>query len=176
VADAQIADLLTRLERAAGRIGATRARVEAGTPWSVGSLERGEAEERWGPTEVLAHAAEMLPYWLGELERIIAGRGHEATPFGRTATDPIRSQSVVRDSTLPPRELFDRIHAGVARYERRLPTLTSADLKRSGRHPTRGELTVPAALERFVVSHLEEHALQLEQTLGPAGPGRSSRP
>ena len=166
MADAEIADLLTRLERAASRIGMTRARVEAGVPWPVGSLERGEAEERWGPTEVLAHAAEMLPFWLGELERILAGDGPEATPFGRTAADPIRSQSVIRDATLPPRELFDRINAGVARYERRLPTLTSADLRRTGRHPTRGELTVPAALARFVVSHLEEHAVQMEQTLG----------
>ena len=166
VVDAEIARLRERLEHAAQRIEGARARVEAGAPWAVGSLERGEAEERWGPTEVLAHSAEMLPFWLGELERVVAGTGPDPAPFGRTAADPIRTQTVVRDATLPPRELFDRIGAGVARYARRLPTLSAADLQRTGRHPTRGELGVRELLERFVVGHLEEHAIQLETTLG----------
>ncbi len=30
-------------------------------------------EASWGPREVLAHVVEMLPFWLGELERIVDG-------------------------------------------------------------------------------------------------------
>ena len=36
----------------------------------------------WVAREVLAHTVEMLPYWLGEIERIIAGP-IEPVPFGR---------------------------------------------------------------------------------------------
>jgi hypothetical protein len=158
---------LDRLVAAAGRIEAHRAAVERGAPWPTGSQARGEGEEHWGPTEVLAHVAEMLPFWLGEMERVIDGGGtvDEPTPFGRTAADQVRTLTIARDATLPPRELFDRIEAGVERYRRRLPTLSAADVGRIGRHPTRGALAVPEMLERFVVSHLEEHAVQLAETL-----------
>ena len=37
--------------------------------------------------ELLAHVAEMLPYWLGEVERILAGPP-EPVPFGRVGSDP----------------------------------------------------------------------------------------
>jgi hypothetical protein len=158
---------LDRLEAAARRIDGQREAVDRGRPWSTGSQARGEGEEHWGPTEVLAHIAEMLPFWLGEAERVIDGHGtrDEPVPFGRTAGDQVRTLTIARDATLPPRELFARIEAGIARYRRWLPGLAQEDLDRAGRHPTRGVLTVAELLERFVVSHLEEHAVQLEEAL-----------
>src|SRR5205085_4538155 len=122
-----LAPLLDRLTTAGARLAATRARVQEGEPWPVGSQRRGETEGEWGPTEVLAHVAEMLQYWLGELERVIAaptGAGGAAPPFGRIAADDIRTLSVARDATLPARELFDRIETSLGRYRRRLPGLT----------------------------------------------------
>ena len=149
--------------------------VQRGAPWATGSLARGEGEERWGPTEVLAHVAEMLPFWLGEMERVLDGGGTagDPVPFGRTAADQVRTLTIARDATLPPRELFDRIGAGVERYVRRLPELSADDLARSGRHSVRGVLSVSEILERFVVTHVEEHAVQLEETIegGPAAAG-----
>ena len=166
---------LDRLVTAAGRLEAQRAAVQRGAPWPTGSLARGEGEERWGPTEVLAHVAEMLPFWLGEMERVLDGGGtaDDPVPFGRTAADQVRTLTIARDATLPPRELFDRIGAGVERYRRRLPELSADDLARVGRHPVRGVLSVAEILERFVVTHIEEHAVQLEETLeaGPAAAG-----
>ena len=62
------------LDRLAGRPGtgsrATRPAVEAGAPWPLAAVYDDSDEARWGPREVLAHVAEMLPYWLGEIERI----------------------------------------------------------------------------------------------------------
>lgn len=174
MADETIDGLLARLSAAAARVEGQRGAVERGAPWPVGSLARGETEERWGPTEVLAHVAEMLPFWLGEMERVLAAAPGEVAAFGRTIDDQVRGLSVARDATLPPRELFDRIAAAVERYRRRLPTLTATDLARVGRHPARGDLGVPALLERFAVDHLEDHARQLEATLAAgasAGPG-----
>ena len=156
--------LLDRLTVAGARHDATRRAVEAGAPWNVGRMERGEAEAEWAPPEVLAHVAEMLTYWLGEVERIVAGRD-SSTRVGRSADDPIRSLTVTRDATLPVRELYDRIDSTLDRYRKRLPQLSEAEIVRQGTHPVRGILSVPQLLEQVVVSHLEGHADQLERAL-----------
>jgi hypothetical protein len=112
----------------------------------------------------------MAPYWLGEIERVLAG-GPEPVPFGRIASDPVRIALVERDRSVPPRELYDRIDDALRRFERRWRTLTPADLGRRGLHPTRGEITVAAMPERFIVGHLEDHVRQLEGILaGSDGP------
>ena len=58
----------------------------------------------------------MLPYWLGEVERILAG-WPRPVPFGRVATDEVRIAIIGRDRTVPLRELFDRVEADVSRYD-----------------------------------------------------------
>lgn len=158
---------LARMRDARDAFGALRTRVAAGEPWPLAAQFGTEPEATWGPPEVLAHVEEMLPFWLGEMERIIAGSA-EPAPFGRVATDPVRSAIIGRDRTLPTRELFDRLDADVARYERRLPALSAADLARRGLHPRRGEMTVAELLDDFVVRHLEEHASQLRDALATA--------
>jgi hypothetical protein len=119
--------------------------------------------------EILAHVGEMLPYWLDEIERIVGG-GPEPIPFGRTIADPQRGQAIERDRTLPASTLLDRIDAAVERYARRLPEFGAGGLARCGLHPTLGELTVGAILERLVVGHAEAHVVQLAASLGPTGP------
>jgi hypothetical protein len=106
----------------------------------------------------------MLPFWLGEIERILASPV-EPAPFGRVATDAIRLATIERDRTLPANELFDRIEASAARLERRLRDLGSDQAGQRGLHPARGEMTLPEVTERFVANHLEEHAAQLRDAL-----------
>ncbi|MEA2612107.1 MAG: hypothetical protein QOI52_66, partial [Chloroflexota bacterium] len=133
------------------RVAATRAayaglqpRIAAGEPWPLATEYGTEPEASWGPREVLAHVAEMLPFWLGELERVVDGvAGGGTTPFGRSADDPIRIGSLVRDRTLPLRVLFARIDGGLRAWEDRLASLTDDERARPGRHPRLGEL--PAA-------------------------------
>jgi hypothetical protein len=155
---------LARLRQSQHRLHELRPGVEAGEPWPLAERFGTEPEARWGPPEVLAHVAEMLPFWLGEIERILAS-SIEAAPFGRVATDAIRIGVIERDRTLPARELFDRIDATIARLERRLSQLTEAEAARRGIHATRGEMTLTELLEQFVVGHLEDHAAQLEDAL-----------
>ena len=166
--------LVTRLRAASKRLAALRPAVEAGAPWPLSQNFGTEPEASWGPPEILAHVAEMLPFWLGEIERVLAGSGGPV-PFGRVATDQLRLLVLERDRSLSPRELFDRIATGSDRVGRRLESLTARDTERRGLHPTRGELTVEALAERFIVSHLEEHAEQLA-TVTPAAPGRRGPP
>lgn len=157
--------LLERLQVARAGLAATRPAVEAGAPWPLATTFDDSDEARWGPGEVLAHLAEMATYWLGEIERVLAG-DPEPVPFGRIATDPIRIGLVERDRSLPPRELYDRIDDALTRFDHRWRTLTPTELGRRGLHPTRGEFTVAAMPDRFIVGHLADHVAQLEELLG----------
>ena len=155
--------------------------VEAGRPWPLGRVEPGAPEGGWGPPEILAHVAEMLPYWLGEVERVLEGSVAGApgtvsiatggsTAFGRTETDPLRILRVEHDRMLPVRELFDRIAQDAARWDARLATFGEAELGTLGRHPRRGDMTVAEMLEPFVVGHLEGHIVQLRDAIAARPP------
>jgi hypothetical protein len=156
-----------RLDRAARRLADLQPAVEAGAPWPLSSNFGVESEAYWNPPELLAHLAEMLPYWLGEMDRVLdrAARGAELVPFGRVQADAGRLGAIAHDRGVPISELFDRIESGAKRVLERAQTLTDTDWGRHGAHPTRGELTVAEMFDRFVVSHLEEHVAQLEEIL-----------
>jgi hypothetical protein len=156
--------LLDRLHAAVTGLEATRPAVEAGAPWPLAAVFDTSDEARWGPPEVLAHLAEMGPYWLGEMERIMAG-DRDPTPFGRVSTDPLRLGILERDRSLPPRELYDRTLTSMDRLERRWRTLTGEDLARRGLHPRLGEMAIPDIADRFIVGHLADHVVQLEDLL-----------
>lgn len=164
--DADLDRTIGRLRAATTGMIAKRAALEAGRPWPLHGVEHDAGpESAWGPTEVLAHVAEMLAYWLGEIERVLDG-SPEPVPFGRTAEDRLRILTIERDRTLPPRELLDRIDTSTARYASRFAALSAAELARRGLHPTLGQKTVVEMLERFVVGHAEGHLVQLDDTLG----------
>jgi len=139
-------------------------RVAAGEPWPLAIAFGPEPEASWGPREVLAHVAEMLPYWLGELERVVSG-SPEPVPFGRLQTDPLRIGLIERDRELPIALLFARIDAGLRAWEQRLPTLTPGQRAKRGLHPRMGEVPAGRILERQLLEHVEEHLAQLQGIL-----------
>ena len=150
--------------RATG-LAATRPAVEAGAPWPLAERFDDSDEARWGPGEVLAHLAEMAPYWLGEIERVLDG-DPEPVPFGRIATDPIRiGARRARPVAAAARAVRPDRRAHSTRFDRRWRTLTPDDSARRGLHPTRGELTVAQMPDRFIVGHLADHVAQLETIL-----------
>jgi hypothetical protein len=153
-----------RLRAVTATFEATRGAVEARAPWPLAATFDHSDEARWGPPEVLAHVAEMTTYWLGEMERILAG-DPEPVPFGRIATDTLRLGVLERDRSLPARELYDRTSSALARLDRRWRSLSTAELGRRGLHPRLGELTVAEIPDRFIVGHLAEHVSQLERLL-----------
>ncbi len=163
------ADQADRLDAAIGSLIALRSRVLAAAPWELAELYGTEDEARWAPPEVLAHLEEMLPFWLGEIERILEGPGSAPVPFGRVATDTVRIGIIGRDRTLPLRELFARVAANGARLSARLREFDAADLAREGLHPRMGVMTVVDILDRFAISHVEDHVRQLEEILAARG-------
>ncbi|HEV8488415.1 MAG TPA: DinB family protein [Candidatus Limnocylindrales bacterium] len=156
--------LIGRIERAVEALARERARVEAGEPWPLSERFDHAPEASWGPPELLAHVSEMLPFWLGEVERVIAGAA-EPVPFGRVGDDPVRIAIIARDRSLPVGELYARISQGVVRWTERLSTLTPTEQAKRGLHPTRGEMSVGAIVEGQIAGHLEEHAAQLATIL-----------
>ena len=162
-----IADPSSRLAAARTAFAALGPRVEAGGPWPLADSFGTEPEASWGPREVLAHTAEMLSYWMGEYARVVeAGQpAGDGLPFGRLATDMLRIGVLERDRSLPLRELFDRIDAGIARWERRTADARPGDGEAIGVHPRLGEMTADQLRDRFVVTHLDEHVVQLEALL-----------
>jgi hypothetical protein len=167
-AHATLAAMSSETERIAGaRRGYAELapRVSAAGPWPLAEDYGNGPEASWGPGEVLAHVAEMLPFWLGEMERVIDGGGSEPVPFGRIADDPVRIGIVGRDRSLPLRVLFGRVDAGLEDWADRLSALTDAERSRLGVHPRLGEMPASAIVERFVIGHGEEHIAQLNEIL-----------
>ena len=115
--------------------------------------------ERWDRRQVLAHVAEMLPYWVEQVQRVAAG---DREPFGRARTDPRRVGAIERDRHQEVPALLDRVDQGLGEVLALLDRLDEDALARRGRHPTLGEMTVAEIIDRFAVAHLEEHADQLD--------------
>jgi hypothetical protein len=153
---------IERLRQARDRIVRLRARVDISEP-PPDELPR---SREWVARETLAHVDELLPYWLGEIERVLAG-AKEPVPFGRTSNDLIRLLTVDRDRTLPVGELYVRLDAGLDRVVRRLLEIDDRQCGRRGLHPVRGEMTVTQIVEVMLVSHIEEHCEQLTASLVP---------
>jgi hypothetical protein len=163
-------DLLVRLDAGIAGLESTRPAVEAGAPWPLAAVFDTSEEAQWGPPEVLAHVAEMASFWYGEIERIVAG-GPDPVPFGRVSTDALRLGVIERDRSLPPRALYDRAVADLRLLAARWPDLTESDRARVGLHPRLGEMTVASIADRFIVGHLAEHVVQLQDVAAVSASG-----
>jgi hypothetical protein len=148
-------DRRDRLVAAAGRIRAAASLL----PDEALTDPDPDTGERWDRRQVLAHVAEMLPYWVEQVELVAAG---DQVPFGRAKSNPERIAAIERDRREDPSRLLDRVDAGLGVVLALLDRLDDGALARSGRHQILGEMTVAGIVDRFLVDHLEEHADQLE--------------
>lgn len=162
-------DLDLRLAVAGDRLAALADDLQRAGPWPLAARFDHAPEASWGPHEILAHLAEMLPFWLGEAGRILDPAAPAAT-FGRAATDDVRLAIIARDRTLPLPELVARVQLGIERWRQRWAELDPERRERSAAHLTLGQLTVTDVATRFAVGHLEDHLDQLAAALGGASP------
>jgi hypothetical protein len=166
---AALGDLADRIEQATEAMIELGPQLAAGEPWPPADVVGPGPESSWGPREVLAHVAEMLPFWMGEIELILdAGAGGEPPAFGRLEADDVRVAIITRDRAFPARELLGRIEAEGRRVARRLRALADEDAQLTGMHTTRGEMSVRDIAERLIVSHIEGHVTQLRESLAAA--------
>ena len=167
---AALDELADRLDKGVEAMIELGPQLAAGEPWPPADVVGPGPESSWGPREVLAHVAEMLPFWMGEIELILdAGGGGEPPAFGRLEADELRVAIITRDRAFPARELLGRVEAEGRRVARRLRALGEDDAEAVGRHTTRGDLSVRDIAERLIVGHLEGHVTQLRETLATTG-------
>src|SRR5688572_16821033 len=166
---AALDDLADRLDQATETMVELGPQLAAGEPWPSADMVGPGPESSWGPREVLAHVAEMLPFWLGEIELILDASGGEPPAFGRLEADELRVAIITRDRAFPARELLGRVEAEGRRVARRLRVLGDEDASAVGRHVTRGDLSVRNIAERLIVGHIEGHVAQLRESLAAAG-------
>jgi DinB superfamily len=153
-------DRSSRLRSAAERIRATVPEVPAGARTSADP----ETGEQWDCGQVLAHVAEILPYWSEQVELVVERGG--GVPFGRVKSNPERIAVIERDRRLDTAELLARMDQGLQRVLELLDRLDEGALACTGTHERIGEMTAAAIIDRFLVEHLEEHAEQLEESTG----------
>ena len=163
-------DLADRIDAGVDAMLELGPQLAAGEPWGIDGVVAPGPESSWGPREVLAHVAEMLPFWLGEIELILdAGGGAEPLAFGRLEADDLRIAIITRDRVFPARELLGRVEVEGRRVSRRFRAFGDAEAAAMGRHVTRGDLTVREIADRLIVTHLEGHVTQLRDSVGAPG-------
>ena len=163
--DDQPDQLARRLRDAGSALEDLRGAIVAGEPWPLSPTWGIEPEADWGPREVLGHVNEMVPYWTEQLGAVLAGSPAAAVPFGRVAADPSRLARIGADRERTSSALLDEIGTRLEPAAEFIGGLTATDGERLGRHSSRGEITVRASIERFLVGHLEEHVEQLRSIL-----------
>jgi hypothetical protein len=149
-----------RLRVARDRLVRLRTKVEMSPP-PPEDLPR---SREWVARETLAHVDEMLPYWMGEIERIIAAPA-EQVPFGRVPSDLIRLLTVDRDRSLPVSELYARLDFHLERVVRRLLELDDRQCARRGSDRKRGDMTIRQIVDEMLAGHIEEHCTQMAASL-----------
>jgi hypothetical protein len=80
-------DPAARLRNAGTALLELRDPLAAGEPWPLSTDYGHTPESDWGPREVLGHVDEMLPYWVDQLETVLAADPATPAHFGRVATD-----------------------------------------------------------------------------------------
>jgi hypothetical protein len=155
---AAVDELLARLAAAERRL---VEHADAPLPSGLTDPDPGD-EERWEAGQVWAHLAEFPAYWLHEAERVAANAGEAPVPFGRTKTDALRIEAIERDRHADPAALLAQVRESLGEVTDAARSLPQDAWLLRGVHATRGEMTVQAIVESFIVEHLEEHADQLD--------------
>ncbi len=113
----------------------------------------------WTPMEDLAHVAEMLGYWSGEIDRFQRQPG---ASFGRVATNPDRLRFIEEHAHDTPEQMAALLESGHHAALALLRRLQPADLETVGQHVKFGPQTVRQAVQEWLIDHLAEHVAQLK--------------
>jgi len=121
-----------------------------------------ETGERWDAGQVWAHLAEIIPYWISQTKSVIASYSGEAVPFGRIKSDPQRIRAIEQGRSTPLAAQWTRVEEELAALRAFITGVDEPSWAAEGVHAKRGVMPVARIVDDFLVSHLEEHADQLD--------------
>jgi uncharacterized damage-inducible protein DinB len=150
----EVQDFIEALSRLYGELRAALAEI------SPAVLYTQPASGGWTLMEDLAHVAEMLGYWSGEIDRFVRQPG---ASFGRVASNPERIRFIESHAHDPLEQITALLDQGQAAALALLRRLQPADLEISGQHVKFGEQTTRQAIQEWLIDHLSEHVQQLKE-------------
>src|SRR5258706_11027295 len=125
-------------------------------------LYQAPAENEWSIMQNLAHIVEFMPYWAGEIEKLVAAPGEN---FGRTAQDEGRLGAINEHGSDSLGQIKAALPGSYARLDEVLSRLRDSDLELTGEHVRYGEKPVEWLIVEMVTEHLRGHVEQIQGCL-----------
>src|SRR3954451_6158059 len=89
------------------------------------------SKEEWSILQILSHLVEGVPYWLGEVERVVAEPG---SSWGRGLQDPARLEAVLNTDELSVTDVLDKVGLLGQKVASGLQELDAETLKKESPH------------------------------------------
>ncbi len=124
------------------------------------------AENEWTIMQNLAHIVEFMPYWAGEIEKLVAEPGRN---FGRTPEDVGRLQGISEHEMASLSKIKEALPGSYQRLDEVLKKLKDSDLELTGKHVRYGEKSLDWLIEEFVTNHLRGHVEQIKSNIESVG-------
>lgn len=124
------------------------------------------SEEEWSILQILSHLVEAVPYWLGEVERVVHTPGSN---WGRGLQDPIRLAAVTDVDNLEVKDVLVEVSLLIQKVESGLEGLDEETLKQESPHRNFvkfGNKPVSFIIDHFIEEHVAGHANQILRNLG----------
>ncbi|ASS93573.1 DinB family protein [Peribacillus simplex] len=123
------------------------------------------ADDEWSIMQILSHLAEAIPYWLGELENVIAVPGSK---WGRGLQDPARLAAVTDTDKLAVDDVMKQVEELKYKVESSLGNLDEETLSKESPHRNFakfGNKPVSYIVDHFIDEHVSGHYDQIKRNL-----------
>jgi hypothetical protein len=111
---------------------------------------------------VWGHLAEFIAFWTEQAGDVIDEFQGEPVVYGRMGDTSVRNASVDSGLEVPIETLWQEVEADLTDLRRFLLALPEDWALAVGKRDGQAEVAAEDIIERTLVSHLEEHAAQLE--------------
>ena len=129
------------------------------------TIRRKPSEEEWSILQILSHLVEAVPYWLGEVERVVQVPGSD---WGRGLQDSDRLAAVTDTEKLSVKQVIAEVALLGQDVESGLQGLTPEILKQESPHRNFakfGHKPVSFIIDHFIEEHVAGHAGQIQRNL-----------
>ncbi len=119
------------------------------------------AENEWTIMQNLAHIVEFMPFWAGEVEKVLAEPG---CVFGRTHEDIGRLLGISEHEMDSLSKIKAALPGSYAKLHEALGKLQDSDLELTGKHVRYGDKSIGWLIDEFITAHLSGHVEQIRKS------------
>lgn len=122
------------------------------------------AEDKWSIMEVLVHVDEAIPYWLKEIELLLATPG---ITWGRGLQDEQRLAALATAGSRSLDEVLASIEKAIDQVRQVLEPITEDQLKQESpsRNPRFGTKPLSFVIQHLLVEHAAVHDRQIKRNI-----------